>query len=62
MPSFSGALIVTEAGGSVLSVDGSEFDMMNRGIVAAATLGGRAGGCSGGLCAGLFKFDFTCCI
>ena len=34
---FPGALIVREAGGCILSVDGSEFDLMSRGIVAAAT-------------------------
>lgn len=33
----AGALIVTEAGGAVLDPSGKEFDMMSRGIVAAAT-------------------------
>ena len=34
---MTGALIVREAGGCVLSADGSEFDLMSRGIIAAAT-------------------------
>ncbi len=33
----AGAVIVREAGGAVLSPDGGEFDLMGRGIVAAAS-------------------------
>ena len=33
----AGALIVTEAGGCVLNTDGSEFNLMGRQIVAAAS-------------------------
>ncbi len=33
----AGALIVREAGGYVASLDGSEFDLMSRSIVVAAT-------------------------
>ncbi len=34
---FLGALIITEAGGCVLNPDGSEFNLMGRQIVAAAS-------------------------
>ncbi len=34
---FAGAVIVREAGGIVLSPDGSDFDLMGRGIIAAAS-------------------------
>ena len=33
----AGVVIVREAGGHVTSLDGSEFDLMSRGIIVAAT-------------------------
>merc|ERR1711974_169014 len=33
----AGAVIVSEAGGHVMSIDGSDFDLMNRKIIAAAS-------------------------